>query len=149
MNTDLFPNITNPKQRAFLETFCEIGMVKRAAELSGASTTSHYRWRQTDVAYEEAFQTAKQCAADRLEDELYRRAVEGVRKPTGWYKGKAGGYVQEYDTTAAIFLLKGLRPETYADRQDVRAIVESARSNQFGFRSIIEEVACSSIFRMK
>ena len=50
-------------------------------------------------------------AADILEDEVDRRAVEGVEKPVGWHKGKPGGYVREYSDTLLIFLLKGDRPE--------------------------------------
>ncbi len=34
---------------------------------------------------------AKEDAADTLEAEACRRAVEGVEKPVGWYKGKPGG----------------------------------------------------------
>ncbi len=59
---------------------------------------------------------AEECAADLLESEAFRRAVHGVQKPTGWYRGVAGGYVTEYSDILAIFLLKGLRPEQYAER---------------------------------
>ncbi len=59
---------------------------------------------------------AEECAADLLESEAFRRALHGVEKPTGWYKGKAGGTVREYSDILAIFLLKGLRPDVYQER---------------------------------
>ena len=69
-----------------------------------------------DAEYREAFVLAQEEAADRLEDEAFRRAVEGVEKPVGWYKGKPGGVIREYSDVLLIFLLKGARPEKYADR---------------------------------
>ncbi len=79
---------------------------------------SHYRW-QSDSDYCEAFDRAKHEAADRLEDEAWRRAVEGVEEPVGWYKGKQGGVVHRYSDTLLIFLMKGLMPERYGDRVEV------------------------------
>ncbi len=49
-----------------------------------------------------------------------QRATFGVRKPAGWYKGRPGGYVREYSDILAIFLLKGLRPDKYRDRVEMR-----------------------------
>ena len=40
-------------------------------------------------------------------------------------------------------------PVTFADRSDVQAVVENARRKRFGFRTIVEEVVCSQVFRMK
>jgi hypothetical protein len=114
----LFKEIRHPKKRAYVTALALTGNRTRAAELAGVERTTPYtrQWKE-DEELQEAVRRAKEMAADRIEDELYRRGVEGVEKPTGWYKGKQGGYVKEYDTTAAIFLLKGLRPEKYADHQ--------------------------------
>jgi hypothetical protein len=62
-------------------------------------------------------------ACDILEAEAHRRAVEGVEKPVGWYKGRPGGYVREYSDVLLIFLLKGLRPEKYKDRLEKRGLL--------------------------
>jgi hypothetical protein len=59
-------------------------------------------------------------AADALEAEAIRRAFEGQEEPTGWYKGQPGGYVRRYSDTLLIFLLKGAKPEKYADRMELR-----------------------------
>ncbi len=63
---------------------------------------------------------AEEVAADRLEAEAWRRAVEGVERPVGWYQGKPGGYVKEYSDVLLIFLLKGLRPEKYRERMELK-----------------------------
>lgn len=36
---------------------------------------------------------------------MYRRAVEGVETPVGWYKGNPGAYVREYSDTRLMFRL--------------------------------------------
>lgn len=38
----------------------------------------------------------------------------------GWHKGQPGGYVREYSDVLLIFLLKGLKPEKYRDRLELK-----------------------------
>ena len=82
--------------------------------------SSHYRWREKDSEYREAFDQAKEDATDVLEAEAHRRAVEGVEESVGWYKGVPGGTVRRYSDVLLIFLLKALRPEKYRERVDLR-----------------------------
>ncbi len=120
MDESPFHEIAHPQQRAFLVAFLETGNVRRACKVAKVGRSSHYRWLKQHKAYREAFNVAKQCAADLLESEAYRRAVEGVEEPVGWYKGKAGGVVRKYSDVLLMFLLKGLRPETYRERVELR-----------------------------
>jgi hypothetical protein len=82
--------------------------------------TSHYRWLAQDPDYREAFALAKREAADMLEGEAIRRAVEGVEVPTGWYKGEPGAFITQYSDTLLIFLLKGAFPEKYSDKRELK-----------------------------
>ncbi len=82
--------------------------------------SSHYRWLEEHPDYHEAFELAKECAADVLEAAAYRRAVTGWDEPAGWYKGEAGGMVRKYSDVLLMFLLKGIRPDKYRDRMEVR-----------------------------
>lgn len=116
----LFPEIANPRQRAFLAAYQETGNVRLACKVARVGRSSHYRWLEEDSPYGEAFDLTKEDAAELLEAEAHRRAVEGVEKPTGWYKGQPGGYVREYSDILLIFLLKGLLPAKYKDRVEVR-----------------------------
>ena len=107
------------KKRGFLAAFRETGNVRLACEAAEVGRSSHYRWLDEDPEYREGFGLAKEDAADILEAEAKRRAVEGVEEPTGWYKGVPGGYVRRYSDVLLIFLLKGLRPEVYRERMEV------------------------------
>ena len=79
-------------------------------EVANVGRSTHYRWLQQDPEYRKAVDIAKEEAADNLEAEAYRRAVEGVEKPVGWYKGKPGGYAREYSDVLLMFLLKAQPP---------------------------------------
>lgn len=121
----LFPEIANRQQLAFLVAYQETGNVRLACTVAKVGRSSHYRWLEEDPLYREALELAKNAAADLLEAEAHHRAVEGIEKPTGWYKGKPGGFVREYSDLLLIFLLKGARPEKYRDRVEVRGALAS------------------------
>lgn len=113
-------NLT-PNQCAFLAAYAETGTVSCAAKAAGIDRRNHGVWL-TDPVYKRAFQSAVEEAADNLEREARRRAVEGVEEPTGWYKGSPGGFVRKYSDVLLIFLLKGARPEKYKDRVEQTGI---------------------------
>ncbi len=104
--------------------------MRLACEVAKVGRSSHYRWLEKDPEYREAFELAKEGAADILEAEAYRRAVEGVEKPVGWYKGKPGGTVRLYSDVLLMFLLKALRPEKYRERVEVRGSLASIDLNR-------------------
>ena len=112
-----------PKMRQFLVSYRELGSIRHASEAAGCSRSMHSTWVKQSPAYAAAFAAAKEDAIEVLEQEARRRAVEGVTEPVGWYRGTAGGTVQRYSDTLLIFLLKGLKPETYRERVEVRASV--------------------------
>ena len=111
--------IPHPKKAAFLAALAEVGNITQAAEIAGIDRKTHYIWMKNDPDYSAAYEAAMEQAADRLEQEARRRAVEGVAKPV-FYQGRQVGVVQEYSDTLLIFLLKGARPEKYAERYDQR-----------------------------
>ncbi len=117
MGGELFPTICHPKKKAYLIAFAETGNKVQAAKAAGVSHATVYSppWKE-DEAFQAGLKQAEECAADLLESEAFRRALHGVEKPTGWYKGVAGGTVTEYSDILAIFLLKGLRPDRYQER---------------------------------
>ncbi len=107
--------IRHPKKRAFLAAMGECGNVSQACELAGIHRSTHYDWLENDPEYAEAFAHAEDHAAERLEQEARRRAVEGVEKPV-YQGGRQVGVVREYSDTLLIFLLKGAKPEKYQER---------------------------------
>lgn len=107
--------IRHRKKRAFLAAHSEVGNITQAAEIAGIDRRTHYDWMESDPVYVEAFRDAEMQAADRLEAEARRRAVEGVDEPV-FYGGKPCGTIRKYSDTLLIFLLKGALPEKYRER---------------------------------
>ena len=108
-----FPHLTL-NQRTFLAAFSEVGTIVRAAESSGIARANHYKWL-TDPVYRRAFEHAKREAADSLEAEARRRAVDGIKKPI-FYKGEICGWETLYSDSLMVTSLKGNDPEKFAER---------------------------------
>jgi hypothetical protein len=108
-------DIQRHKKQAFLAAYSQCGNITRAAEMAEIDRGTHYVWLKDDPEYPALFEAATQEAGDRLEQEARRRAVEGVAEPV-FYQGEICGTVQRYSDTLLIFLLKGAKPEKYADR---------------------------------
>lgn len=116
---EALPNgIRQPKRRAFLAAYAEVGNISEAARIAGVNRLSHYDWLQ-DERYAVVFAQAHEIAIDHLEREARRRAVEGVVEPVFW-KGEAVGSVRKYSDTLLIFLMKGARPDKYRDNATIR-----------------------------
>ena len=88
------------KKRAFLSAFSRCGSISTAAKRVKIDRRTHYNWLAEDPWYKDAYKQAVQEAGDALEDKLNELALEG-------------------NVTAAIFLLKGLRPHKYKERSQV------------------------------
>lgn len=89
----------DPKRRflAYLRDFFSVG---KAAQLAGLSRSQVVKWREEDPEFARQWDDIMQTHLDELEREMYERARR-KEKP---------------DTIAGIFLLKGHRPEKFADR---------------------------------
>ena len=101
------------KREAFLAAYAEVGTITHAAELAGVTRNSHYDW-MNDQEYVERFREAEKQACDRLEQEVRRRAVEGVLEPV-FYQGQECGTVRKYSDTLLIFATKGALPQKYRE----------------------------------
>ena len=75
-----FHYIDHPKKRAFLTAYALLGNKRRAAQAADVERTIIYspQWRN-DEEFQEALEDARIMAADVLEDEAHRRAMEGTR----------------------------------------------------------------------
>lgn len=111
---------TAKKREAFLAELARRGNVSDACRAVDAPRQTMYDWRETDPAFAAAWDAALDEAADRMEREAFRRAVEGVDEPV-FYQGDEVGSVRKYSDTLLIFLLKAARPEKYRERTEVQA----------------------------
>lgn len=93
--------ISHPKKRAFLAAFSRYPSISKAAKRAKIDRRTHYDWLSDDPEYVKAFAAAREEGAEALEDAMTDVAFDG-------------------NVTAAIFLLKGLKPEKYREKIDSR-----------------------------
>lgn len=130
------------QQDIFLRTLAEGKSTTAAIQAAGTNDTTVYRWRKELEGFNERWIAAEEAGTDRLEDELLRRAKDGVKRMKFTAKGtpcmvrcdaddpeaqevgedREGNPIymkpyseQEYSDTLGIFLLKGRRPQKYRD----------------------------------
>ncbi len=96
--------------------------VKASCERAGLDQSQVYKDRMKSRAFAEAWAKALAIAeariGDELEQEAYRRAMEGHEEPL-MYQGRKVGSVRRPSDTLTIFLLKGAKPEKYGERARV------------------------------
>src|ERR1700745_4244909 len=87
------PKLTRARQESFLKALAQNGNVTAAVAAAGTSRTRVYELRKTATAFAAAWDEDEQNAADALEAEARRRAVEGVQEPLV----SAGKLVRDHD----------------------------------------------------
>ena len=112
-------NKTAIKKAAFLRALVKhpnnIGL---AADAAGQSRTYMYALAEKDPEFAQAWEDIDSRAVDAADEELYRRAVQGVDKPV--FQGKElVGHIREFSDTLLIFFLKGRKPNVYNPVQKV------------------------------
>jgi hypothetical protein len=106
----------------FLKALADTGNVRLACLSGGVERSWAYRTRDRDKTFGAAWEQALEDAADRLEAEAYRRAVQGVRRERPiFYQGRQVGaeMITEYSDGLLTLLLKAHRPERFKDRMSV------------------------------
>ena len=96
---------------------------------------SAYEWRDDDPKFAQEWKKAIEVGADLLEEEALRRAVQGVQRPV-YQGGRLVGNVREYSDTLLIFLLKGAKPQKYAERTN---------HNHSGNKLTLEQLVCGEL----
>lgn len=86
------------KKKVFLKAFQHIGTVSHACTAVWLSAKTVYKWLDEDPQFKRDFKIAHKIFVDELEKVAFIRGKQG------------------YSDTMLIFLLKGNRPERYAER---------------------------------
>lgn len=100
---------------AFLAALAECGILSQAAEAAGVDRVTVWRRRQDDAEFARACDEAIDMAADKLEGEARRRALEGVEEPV-YQGGQLIGTKTVYSDSLLALLLKGRRKRVFAER---------------------------------
>ena len=108
MNSTVTPEI----KEAMLLLLEEIPSITKVRKVFGIKRSALQRAREADPDFNQAILDAKEEGYDAMEEEAYRRAVDGVPKPV-FYRGEECGSVQEFSDTLLQFMLKHCRPKKF------------------------------------
>jgi len=119
------------RAQIFLAAYRRTYSVTKAARAAKISRAMHYRRLLSDRRYAAAFAQAQREAAQVLEDEAVRRAIEGVAEPViyrgevcrKWVRDKATGelrpgpplVIRRYSDALLIRLLQAANPAKYRE----------------------------------
>lgn len=103
---------------AFLAALSECGILSQASQLAKVDRASVWRRRKEDPEFNAACEQAMETAADKLEAEARRRAIEGVEEPV-YQGGQLIGSKTVYSDSLLALLLKGRRKSVFADRTEL------------------------------
>lgn len=109
---------TDRARETFIETLRGSCNVSESARAAGIGRRTAYEWREADEEFAAAWKDAEDEAADKLEREAWRRAVEGTDKPIS-FQGVITATYKEYSDKMLEILLKAHRPEKFTDRSKV------------------------------
>ena len=125
-------NQTRPRIRAlFLEELARRGIVSDACKAAGVARPTAYGWRDAEPDFAKEWQDALEHAADTMEREAIRRAVEGVDEPViGRVERDRDGqvcdangnplYIRKYSDSLLNTLLKAHKPDKYRERSETK-----------------------------
>lgn len=107
---------TEEKQRRFIETLADTGLVSAAAKEVGMTPRSAYQLRRAPyaAAFARAWDAARAHAGSVLEDVAFERAIEGVEQNVFNEHGEVVCTKRVPDNRLLMLLLKHLKPERYA-----------------------------------
>jgi len=91
---------TKRTRRSVIAAYSELGRVDLACQKAGVPKSLHYRWLHLDPTYKAEFEAARERMVGMLEDEAFRRAIDGSDK-------------------MLEILLKANAPEKYRERYNI------------------------------
>jgi hypothetical protein len=106
---------TDEKQRRFIETLADTGLVNVAAKAVGMSRESAYRLRRSahGAAFARAWDAARHHAGGLIEDIAFERAIEGTEQEVLDREGNVIATRLVHDNRLLKYLLSHLKPERY------------------------------------
>jgi len=106
---------TEEKQRRFIETLADTGLVNVAAKAVGMTRESAYRLRRSahGAAFARAWDAARHHAGGLIEDIAFERAIEGTEQEVLDREGRVIATRLVHDNRLLKYMLSHLKPERY------------------------------------
>ncbi|MCC6194750.1 MAG: hypothetical protein IT518_09820 [Burkholderiales bacterium] len=111
------------KRAIFLERLAEGRTIASACTAAGVGRTTVYAWREADTVFADAWDAAIEAGDDVIEDEIRRRAIEGVERKV-FYQGEHIDTVRDYSDAMLALLAKARMPHRYRERYDVNQTID-------------------------
>ena len=109
---------TPDKQQAFLILYSHFGVISKSAQAVGVGYDTIARQLKSDPVFKKLFERAKIVAADTVEAEVFKRAVEGWEEPV-WYQGEIVGHTLKKSDRMLELLAKGVRPDKFSEKMQL------------------------------
>jgi hypothetical protein len=111
--------LTPARQVAVVQAMAACGCIREACARVGVSAEAVYELRRRPDAqsFRNAMDMALDGAADRVEDNAFGRAIDGVEVPH-YYKGELVGTHRRHDERLAMFILRYRKPHRYGRHLD-------------------------------
>lgn len=119
---------TEEKQRRFIETLADTGLVNVAAKAVGMNRASAYQLRRAahGAAFARAWDAARHHASGLIEDIAFERAIEGTEQEILNNDGEVISTRLVHDNRLLKYLLSHLKPERYGHGARPAAIAAGA-----------------------
>lgn len=105
-------------RQKFLAAYALTGNLSEGARVAGISRNTVYDLARADRSFRKQMRDARAAAADALEAEARRRAVDGWDDPV-FFMGNEVGSVRKYSDTLLVLLLKAAKRNKFRDRTEV------------------------------
>jgi hypothetical protein len=122
------PRASRPRgaRRSPLDLLTQAHTLAHIKKARGINRVTLYRWHQVDPSFAQAYTDAMEAGTDIIEQEVWRRTVDGYDRPV--FQGvKMAGVVRVYSDQLAAILLRGRRPKVYPDKTGQVPTVMSIR----------------------
>jgi hypothetical protein len=96
------------------------GTVAAACQAAGIGRRTAYDLRERDESFAAEWEDAIEAGTDVIEQEAFRRAVQGTERRIYDKEGNERGVERTYSDRLLELLLKARRPHKYRERVDVR-----------------------------
>ena len=126
-----------PWRALFFEMLRKTGNVSAAARHAGRARAQLYRLRKQDAAFAALWDDALEEAADWLELEALRRAMDGIEEGR-YFRGEMIGKITRYSDSLLMFLLKARRPSVFGTSQAHRLTSANDEDSLDGLRRELE-----------
>ena len=109
-------------KRKYIERICKTGLLAQSALDVGVSIETARVNRNNDEQFGDAVNFALDIYRDRIQSEIHRRGIEGVRQPV-FYMGQQCGVIRKYSDRMLEMHAKRHIPE-YRDKVEIDANIK-------------------------